>query len=530
MSDTIRQVVTLLANPTIAISTGDKPIVTQTAKTLLDTPLSPENKEILCEHLELGSTTTDLYKAIIINSMLLELTAETKYSTALKDLLFTYAGDLQETNALYTSLIWQSFNGEQKGGKDLISHCNRDIQKHLFNRSLDFLLHIYQEETKGTPPNFTRSNRVIIITKQMQMPPHAPSVRTLEFAKNLIEDYRKDVMIICSSEVSSAKGGPIIPQAAGFYAPEFLNGNSITYEGHNIPFLLCGQSIYSEKAARQGIQAILEFGPEMILSIGAPSVLGEVFHEHCFSFFYMSGRGLPLTKYHYFHTWEEPTKTEREILSDEGIEKQHLFVSTPGYHKNIQFSNLSRTDFGISNDAFVFAIIGMRLDKEIDAAFLKLMSEISKNKNAHFLFAGVFETFDAVFSSYPQLQIKTSFLGMQPDIMAVYNLANAYLNPIRKGGGSSAAQAMQAGLPILSLPTGDVGFMCKNFPPLKNYPALTKAALSLMTDAKKLKEYQKLAKDGADRISIRDNYLAKIMQEFEKFTTLKEAANLTPEQ
>ncbi|MBL4838228.1 MAG: glycosyltransferase [Kordiimonadaceae bacterium] len=517
MEDPIIEVISFLSDPATVAKESDKVKILDIANLLAHEEISSENLEILTMHLRRGRKTTDQYKALIINSILLILEKKPKYSKNLTNLLMAYTPSLQEGNATLASLQWAHFNGTASDNPKMLTHCSRPVIKKLFEQNLKSLTAIYDEEASDSDRVFEENGRVVIITKQMQIPPHAPSVRTLEFSKNLIEDHGKQVLIVCSAETSIEMGGAVVPATRGLYAEPFLNATTIQYEGHDLPFLLCGKGAFSEASARQGIRAILDFKPEMILSIGAPNLLGEVFHQSAFCFFYMSGRDIPITKNHYFHTWEPLSEDQKSQLERDGVLDQHLFVSTPGYHVQEKRADLAKADFQIPQDAFVFAIIGLRLEREVDTDFLDMLEVISKHTGAHFLFAGQFLQFDEAFAERPALKKSCHFIGMHPDIMAVYGLCDAYINPKRQGGGSSAAQALQAGIPVLATPGGDVGFMAVNMPVLETYADLAEAAVKIQQDDEFMATYKNITASEASRVSVRGKYLSRIMEEFKKF-------------
>ncbi len=110
-----------------------------------------------------------------------------------------------------------------------------------------------------------------------------------------------------------------------------------------------------------------------------------------------------------------------------------------------------------------------------------------------------------------------TFLGFQLDIMDVYHIADAYLNPTRRGGGSAIVYALQAGLPVLSLPFGDAGQAVAGFPKLATYEEMAHRAHELITDEKVLKDYQSMAREEAPKFSDRKGLLNNIMKAFEDF-------------
>lgn len=520
----ITEVVGFLSRPELPMSTVASQDVINVAVALVESDLDPQNRDILLTHLKAGRKTKDIFKAIIIESILLNIVQKPVHSITLKNLLLKYKPTLTDSVGTFATLSWNAFNKGDVVDKRLLSHCDRDTMRHIFNCSLDHLERIFQEEAAEQKPVFTKSGKVVILTKQMQMPPHAPSVRTLEFAKNLMENHGKEVLIVCSSENSRQASGPIVPPILAHYDDRFLSGrDNVSYDGVNIPFKMCGDGIFNEDSAREGIRTILEFNPEIILSIGAPNLLGEVFHDSAFGFFYMSGRNMPLTRHQYFHTWEEPTQNDQKILKKEGISEQHLFTSTPGYHKPAKFSEMTKSQYGIPENSFLFAVIGGRLGSEVDVKFRQVLANIIKAQpRAHFVFAGKFEGFEDAFADQPQIKDHCHYIGTVSDIMALYDICDVYLNPTRKGGGSSAAQATMAGLPILTLPTGDVGFMAINFPDIADYNELTQVSVNISNDPSFLKTYQGYAEKEANRLNTRNAYIERILAEFEKFAEEKQ--------
>lgn len=523
MSIDITEVVKFLGQPTLAVPSELKRDILKVVTHLLSPQLERKNKKILVRHLKAGRTTSNTYKAILIESMLLELEGKPVSSLRLKKLLSEYRPSLPDGASTLATLNWRRFSGKHASDKRLTSHLDRETFFGLFNNTLAELDRVYKDVIADGERRFSRTGNVIVLTRQMIMPPHAPSVRTLEFAKNLTENHGKNVLIVCSSETTSEPTGPLVPQTVGQFSPQFLDISTVTYDGATLKFLMTGRGTFTEQAVRDTLKVMDDFDPEMILSIGAPNILAEPFSDRAFCFFYMSGHGTPMTRGQYFHTWDEPTEQEWTQMREEGVEDQHLFVSTPGYHKPEQFSSLSRSEFNLPEDAFVYAVIGLRLGDEVDTAFIDVLRKITAETNGYFLFAGRFDGFETAFDAVPDVKERCRFAGMQPDIMAVYEMCDAFLNPDRAGGGSSAAQALQAHLPVLTRPIGDVGFMVKQSPTHKTYEALAEAAVTLAKDEALYADYVAHAIQESDRLSVRNEYLQRILDEFNTFAETREA-------
>ncbi len=522
MNDNLKNLLFFLANPHETTQEHLKHAIQVGLNYLLYSSSHNINKKDISALLKQGINTRDPFKAILINYALLHLEQNPKYSAFLKAAIPNYSVSLEESNHLFQSLNIDLFNTDENVDSQLRQHLDRKVLKSVFDNTLSKVQQIYNRVLDGKIVGFERTNKVIILTRQMLLPPHAPSVRTLEFAKNIKENYGKEVLIVCSNEYTSQGYSPTIPVSNGSSCEVFFGKDSITYQDTILPFATYGDGVFTEASTEFCIRTILNFKPELILSISAPNLIAEVFKDTSFNFFYMSGSELPFTKTQYYHTWNPPTKEQHLIMQQENIEKQHLFISTPGYHKPVQFSSLKRHDFGLEETSFVFAIIGLRLNTEVTADFKNVIKAIIKgNDKARFLFAGNFSEYETTIQQDPTLNKYCCFIGMQPDIMAVYEMCDVFLNPTRSGGGSSAAQALQAGLPVLTLPSGDVGFMAQNFPNIIDYDEMASTAIRLSLDSNFLEQYLSITTLESNRVSIRDKYLSKIMDKFEKFANQK---------
>lgn len=112
-----------------------------------------------------------------------------------------------------------------------------------------------------------------------------------------------------------------------------------------------------------------------------------------------------------------------------------------------------KQSLGFWKDAFVIAIVGNRLDDEMDAEFLRTMQEIvRRERRCQFMLIGNCHRNFATYS----LEGKVKNLGYQEDLTGVLMAADLFLNPVRAGGGGSAVRAISVDVPVVTLPGGDV--------------------------------------------------------------------------
>ena len=150
---------------------------------------------------------------------------------------------------------------------------------------------------------------------------------------------------------------------------------------------------------------------------------------------------------------EESEKKYAEALEDSQVQLI-MKEKCPVLAEN-SYNNFTRRELGLPENKFLIAVVGNRLDQEIDREFVQTMKKIlDKLPIATFVMIG-----DNVIKEYFEDDIfkgRIHFLGYCKDLIGVYQVLNLYLNPRRMGGGFSAGMALQAGLSVVTLPDCDV--------------------------------------------------------------------------
>ena len=111
-----------------------------------------------------------------------------------------------------------------------------------------------------------------------------------------------------------------------------------------------------------------------------------------------------------------------QILAKDELGDLHLFTQHPGFDVKTLSNGLTRKQFGIPEDVFLFVVVGLRLSQDVDDRFLQLLGNICEHPNAHVAFAGNFDNYDETVGQYPALRGRTTYLGFQLDIMGVYHI------------------------------------------------------------------------------------------------------------
>jgi glycosyltransferase involved in cell wall biosynthesis len=457
----------------------------------------------------------DAYNGMLIESLLFSLTADIVHLHNITPYLSQYESDFFEASGTLMAVRSLLFEAHPLQNATLKTVFDRDFCRKLFDIQLAHIQRVYDEVAQKKRVGFSRNNVVAVLTPHFVGPPHAPSVDTLKFSKTLMTDFGKTVVIIVTSLCSYDVDGAIVPGVKPRRNDDLIGADSVLYDGLSIPFLFCGDGVLSDVAVRQCLMAIDNLSPEMILCVGEPAAMAEPFHERSFSFIYPLGHGLPLVKKNYFHVYSDPSIEETLIMQREGISERCLFTQQYDLAVKPPSSSLTREEFLIPEDSFVFSVVGMRLHIDVDETLLDMFEKIAVNDRAHFLFVGNFSSYTEKLETRENLRGRTTFIGFQDDIMAVHNITDVCINPSRSGGGTGVVYALQAELPVLSLSTGDGGLVTSAFPEVRDYDHMSEIAVEMIESPALLDTYRNICRREAPKFS--GQLIARIITEFEKF-------------
>ncbi|MES2115876.1 MAG: glycosyltransferase [Pseudomonadota bacterium] len=117
---------------------------------------------------------------------------------------------------------------------------------------------------------------------------------------------------------------------------------------------------------------------------------------------------------------------------------------------------LSRATLGLPEGALVIVSVGYRLREEIAGHWAARMVQVLLARpDVFWLLVASGDPVPAALHGLPQGQVRT--LPHQSNLPGVLACCDIYVNPPRMGGGLSVAQAMAAGLPVLSFGGSDGG-------------------------------------------------------------------------
>lgn len=304
--------------------------------------------------------------------------------------------------------------------------------------------------------------RVCILTEQILNTNHAPTrlVLELSFALKLFHQY--DVLIVsCPCNLNSD------PMDFSYYENYTMTSAQEIYEGkHQIKYrdsFVDMWQISLESRDTEGycnlMHSIAEWNPLFVFQVGAFNPIAELPAVFTSLVSMKLATGCPVSDAGILVRLNRGTEKEEHLYDDAMNKDQMQFLYEKKMPVLVQESKkrIRRCDLEIPEEGFLMAIVGNRLDQEVDGAFLEIMERIiGQEPRAIFVLIG--DKVPEKFLGDSRLDEHVYRVGYQEDLMATYSCLDLYVNPNRHGGGTSAVMALTAGVPVVTLPGGDVAW------------------------------------------------------------------------
>lgn len=367
-------------------------------------------------------------------------------------------------------------------------------------------------------PEEKRNHRlVVVITAQFLAKEHGPTKTALDRCVTLVRQMGKIVLLINTGELNSLVGMvPFYKAQPGNYLSEYLEYDKQVWKGVEIPFYQSEPIMPDVDEYRALLNHILRLRPGCIISIGGNSLLANMCRHlvptlavGCFpsaleaSLMRYQTLGRPVNNYDraYMARRNKPENYAIECVFTSGLKEQQ--------------EELYRKDYGLPEDAFVIEIVGARLDEEVTEEFL-CMLERTVRKNIYVVFVGVYESFEEKMREHPRLKEASRFLGYQKDALAVAEMCDLYVNPHRRGGGTSCVEAMSRGVPVVTTPFGDVPVNAGEDFWVCDYEEMGERILRYYQDKDYQQHMSQLARQRTELLLDSDREFVRIMHEVER--------------
>lgn len=324
----------------------------------------------------------------------------------------------------------------------------------LLDRIYENSYNEYWEQAKSSlvkiPYHDRDQDLVFVLTIQFLEKNHAPTKTVRERIKGLCK-LGKKVILINTTEQYLAQGYiPCYNTRVGTVIDSYNQINHMQIGEYQVGFVQMHPKLPMDKRIEIIVSLLQKARPAYILSIGTGSMIADI----CGKMIPTAAMGLVFSKLpHTINAMKIIGKTlrreEKEKYPKDIIESRFTFELKP------QKKKLTRQELHIPERKFVLAVVGIRLDYDVNRTFLELLEKVCK-EDCFVVFAGKMEQYTLLVKDYPAVQKNSVFVGYQDDILALMELVDLYVNPKRFGGGFSVIEAFYKGVPGVYLKSGDV--------------------------------------------------------------------------
>ena len=306
------------------------------------------------------------------------------------------------------------------------------------------------------PPEDRRHDRVVILTNQLLSELHAPSADTYQNAQ-VLKALDKDVLLINTADLPSQMTVPLFNPALSNYSETALGVRHIRYEADTFPFYQCPPTMPNAAEMMKVVDLVRTHNPQFVLSLGGSSPTADL----CALFTTVAtipfGGMMPIAASQTLVVPRVIKETDRTLRDNLGLHDDALVTAQYAFAPQEPETPHSRASLGIPDDAIAFCLVGTRFDRELTPSFLSVLeAAIKLNPKLFFVFAGPIEGPDGLMTGHAALRERSCLLGFREDVPKILGACDAYLNPPRAGGATSAVAALAAGIPVLTQPWGDV--------------------------------------------------------------------------
>ena len=366
--------------------------------------------------------------------------------------------------------------------------------------------------------------RIAIMTEHVLNELHAPTKVVLDFAYVLQEYMGYEVMIFaCPCDAR-------LPYDL-WHNPVSINVNPeykdfdmlINHKGKILRGYQVNMTQSSPKEYSMMLSMIYYWNPLFVFEMGAINPIMDVMNKFTTVVAMSMSIGCPISEGEILFRLDKTDDELEQIYSNSLNRGQKQIFADGKIPVVVKKSNKenNRSDFGLSDDQYLIAIVGNRLDVEVDDECVQLMKEILKQvHNVAFLIIGEVDTLKNKFTD-TIFDERVLYLGFCEDLMGVYNIVDLYMNPQRKGGGFSSSMAIQAGVPVVTLPNCDVAYNVGEEFVVENYEQMKEIICKYATDSVFFEKQKEQAEVNSKRnsqdsmVKYVENAIGKIISEIE---------------
>lgn len=360
---------------------------------------------------------------------------------------------------------------------------------------------------------------VFVFTGQVLGMEHAPTKTLLDRCYVLQRILEKKVLIINTAMQIPQKGqAPFYGLVNAEYAKCLADLKELEFRGEYFGYYQCKDNMPDLETMAELIRLVKRRKPFYLVDIGGSDICADL----CGLFVPQITISTVFSKIaascgEYQLADKELLQEDKEILAILGVQPENVKRTMFTFSFKRQTHYFTRKELGLPQDAFIVLVVGWRLDEEVDDVFLEMLEQAVMMKgDIAVAFMGIFDSGKERVTSFPALREHIYYLGKQMDALAVIECCDLYVNPKRNGGGSSAAEALYKGLPVLTLPTGDVAAAAGETFWAADYSAMGNQIVRYCQDKSYYSEMSQKAVERAEELMDSEAAFGEMMRKLEK--------------
>jgi hypothetical protein len=327
----------------------------------------------------------------------------------------------------------------------------------LYAALLDSVRGTLRASRRWIPPEERDPNRVVVITNQFLGLQHSPTWECVNYCYDLQKHAGKRVLLINTADMPWSLELPYFNAVRFNRLDEHSARASMEFRDETFEFYQCRAPMPDAAEANAILEKVAALRPSFVWSLGHSNVVPDLCSEVVTVLTMPFGTDLPTAFADLYVLPRELRPSDAARMESLGIREDQIIQTPYTYRLPDRSASLTRAQLGLPEDAYIVVIVGNRLQSEITETYAAGLTALLEAVPRMFLaFLGTFPNYEAVVAPHPALRRRSRFLGYHQDVMAVYECCDAYLNPLRYGGGTSSAYALAAGLPVWTPPSGDV--------------------------------------------------------------------------
>lgn len=457
------------------------------------------------------SDTTDAYELIFIFSYLLD---KEKSSHWMEKLLSTCIGSsltYMEKYFVYTQAVGLLFKYETYN-----SGTTNKLMDDLYEQIYAGYISDIGNLPKFIPANERNRDFILVLTGQILQILHGPTKTVLDRCKILQKDMGKDILLINLSVMQPLENiVPMYDISIGEHIDLYDALEYFDYEDVKIPFIQMKHQFPTIDTIKGLIELVKEYKPYQIVSVDdgiIVDVLSLMIDTMVIS---LTPSELRRTKAQFLQIGrpindDDRIKLERRHMTDRNV-ISGVFTNRLTPQKAVK----KRRDLGIPDGVKVAAVIGARLNYEVSRDFLYMVQPCVRD-GLYLLFLGDVSSVESIIreilGDYSERVICP---GVVSDPLMYLDHCYIYLNPIRRGGGISALEAMVKGVVPLSTIYGDVYINVGDEFIVDDYEEMRIMIYNLINDREFYLKMSQKARDRAEIMMDTTRAFVSIMNDFE---------------